>query len=296
VAWLFLSYWWLPALVVLVILRRYSTPPASYFSQKWEAAMPLVTFLTIWIAYVIWTGGDIFEFRQLVNIIPVFIILLILLASDVVKSTVGTVLLVVFLLVGSVVHSQTFSHYVRPPGIGSFPNITELGNPDPTINWRTIGTRLHEDLPSDSGVIIAVLTAGAIPYISRLDTVDTVGLNDAWVARHGIPRTLCQVCQAHYRQASVSYLLSQRVNLLMGFPQWVPLGQPSAEPAKVVKGMFLGETIDYSNLPEGIKLLRIPLNQDTAVAALYLTPSPAVDELISQGKWLSQPVSRSEFR
>ena len=44
--------------------------------------------------------------------------------------------------------------------------------------------------------MIATTASGAIPYYSRLRTIDMLGLNDPWIARHGDPSVRLDVATA----------------------------------------------------------------------------------------------------
>jgi arabinofuranosyltransferase len=294
VGWLFVSYWWLPIAAGLVILARLRgrAPLKSVLLQP--AVLPLLIFAPVWLAYVVWTGGDIMEFRQLVCVIPVILLLLTVLAAHAVGDAHQGVVLGLLLLAGSTVHAIAFSRYVYPPGLGAIPALRQLGNEDPSINWRSAGLKLHDFLDADPDITIAVSPAGAIPFFSGLRTIDVLGLNDAWVARHGQPRTLCKVCAGHFRLAQIEYLKSQRVNLLIAHPQWVNVSTPVPDAGQVVRAMYFDETLDYSNLPPEARLVRIPLSRDTALAAVYLIPNARIDQLIASGSWRAQSIPAIE--
>jgi arabinofuranosyltransferase len=195
------------------------------------------------------------------------------------------------LLAGTVTHCLAFPRYVRPVGIGVIPVLRELGNEKPALNWQAMGLALRRDLAGDPDVTIGVSPAGAIPYFSRARTIDMLGLNDEWVARHGIPRRRCVVCAGHSRVAQIEYLERQRVNLLIGQPQLVGASEPVPDAGRIVRQMYYDEDVDYASIPGDARLVRIPLDADVALAAVYLAPNAAVDRLLQQGVWRAQPLT-----
>jgi hypothetical protein len=293
--WLPLSYGWLVVLAGLAVA-------ASARGMRWMAllrvdrmALPLVVYGALWAAYVVKVGGDIMEFRQLVPLIPLGILLIVHLAYLVLSGTRGVAVAAAFLIAGSVFHGTQFPKYVRPPGIGMIPVLRQLGIADPNSNWRAMGIRLRDSLSPDSEVAIAVSPAGAIPYYSGLRTVDIIGLNDRWVARYGHARGNrgCVVCLAHQRLATIDYLNRSNINLIIGHPQLVSYStpEPSSEAAaRVVAEMFFLEDMDFENLPPDSMLLRIPLHDDVAFAAAYIHHDPEIDRLIAAGVWRAQPI------
>ncbi len=72
-----------------------------------------------------------------------------------------------------------------------------------------IGTWMRHNLPKDT--YLAVGGAGAIVYASRLRSLDTYGLNDAWIA-HETPRVGDR--PGHGKTAPLHYLLEQKPDLM----------------------------------------------------------------------------------
>jgi hypothetical protein len=199
------------------------------------------------------------------------------------------VALAVVLVAGSVTHSLAFQMYVRPQGISTIPTLREVGSDSSDTNWEAMGRALRRDLDGARDVTIAVSPAGAIPFFSGLRTIDMLGLNDAWVARHGYARKGCVVCAGHSRIAQVEYLKTQGVNLLIGDPQVVNLSAPPQSFAEIVRQMYFDEEIDYEAIPPDARLVLVPLGGDLALAAVYLSRSATIDRLLEQGTWHSLP-------
>ncbi len=79
--------------------------------------------------------------------------------------------------------------------------------------WSTIGRWLAANAPPNTS--LATTAAGAIPYHSRLRTLDMLGLNDAWVAHHAPPRGQEA---GHVRFAPWTYVASQNIDIVIVHP------------------------------------------------------------------------------
>jgi hypothetical protein len=153
----------------------------------------------------------------------------------------------------------------------------------PDENWRGIGQTLGRAFDANQHVLIATTAAGAIPYYSRLETLDMYGLNDKWVARNGV---IVGTRPGHQRLAPFGYLTARGVNILVGQPLLVKsdLAPPFTN---------LPEAIAYFNIPvsaqdampDDSRLIEIPVDSRHKLLAIYLIPHPAVDEAIRKNKW-----------
>jgi len=237
----------------------------------------LATFVVVWFAYVMWVGGDIMEFRLLVPVIPLCLIVLVAALSKLTRA--ASVAAVAAILLGSVTHTFAFPSYVRPIGICTIPWLRESAD-----LFRRVGERIGADLQENSEVTIAVSPAGFIPYFSNARSIDMLGLNDPWVARHGVVRS-CRVCLGHSRLPTYEYLNRAKVNLVIGHPQ--EFSGSCASKDDITKSMVWGERLDYENIPAGSKLLAIPIDRahDKNVAALYIHPDPTIEEALAKGLW-----------
>lgn len=271
------SFWMLPALAVSLwgALRAFR-----------GAFRIVATYVVLWFLYVIRTGGDIMEFRQLVPAIPFIVLLLMQGVFETLESPKAQIAILALLPIGSLCHGLFFPKYVTPPGISSVPELSGSVSRNWSVSWSAIGVALREAFPDpERGPVIAVSPAGAIPFYSDLPTIDVVGLNDRWVARNGTLRKLCRPCTAHPRLAPIAYLKQSNVALLIGHPQLVSLSKPSLDVHKIVERMFYEEAMDYANIPPSARLVLIPIADGRALAALMLTPHAAVDEAINRHGW-----------
>ena len=92
--------------------------------------------------------------------------------------------------------------------------------------WVPAGKALREALWPDA--TIATTSAGAIPYYSRLRTIDQSGLNDRHTAKVEW-RPWHPSVPGHGRLATDSYVLSRKPDLILAHP-WIDSGSGSVRP------------------------------------------------------------------
>ncbi|HEU5181801.1 MAG TPA: hypothetical protein VFW45_13510 [Candidatus Polarisedimenticolia bacterium] len=230
--------------------------------------------LAAWAAYVISVGGDFMEFRILVPVLPFFFIVLLagLPRSMAVRSTV-----VASLVLGSLYHASTFR------GAGAIEPMRNLqahvlGEDD---NWRQIGLDLQRLFATTHPApLIATTAVGAIPYYSRLPTVDMLGLTDREVALHGLPADLKP---GHRKLATTAYLLSRGVNFVLGHPE-VRTDARSACDAYLANDLTMFRLKDSTRerLPADANVVDLPLDRHRVLRVLYLIRNPQLDELVAR--------------
>jgi len=188
------SYWLIPvALLALVAVAAKSYALVSEaFSNRttWResfrgpsAALCLIAAtVLLWLGYVIKVGGDFMEFRFFVPVLPPAFVLVTWLLVRFLEQGTLRVAFAASILLGSWYHA---GHY---PG-GDIESIRQLHAhvKGADENWETVGKVLGELFhDGEHRVVLATTAAGAIPYYSRLETVDMLGLCDPWIARHGV--------------------------------------------------------------------------------------------------------------
>jgi hypothetical protein len=151
-------------------------------------------------------------------------------------------------------------------------------------NWAGIGSVLGRAFGGDSSVLIAATAAGAIPYYSGLRTIDMLGLNDPWVARHG--RYLSSHA-GHRRCATLDYLVSKGVNLVVGHPAMV---NSDSLARTVGLDRFIRGFEPEDKVPQSARLVEIPIERGYRLVALYLVRSERVDSVITRQGWRTWPV------
>jgi hypothetical protein len=260
-------------------------------SETAAAAVPLRRLLllahlplALWAAYVIGVGGDSLEFRLLVPAMP--------LAMALFAATLAAVRLrfvwLAVLAAASLIHARTFEFSPLKRGLTSIPELHRYVTGP--ADWRYAGLLLRDAFPGQAGVRIAVTPAGALPYHARLHTLDMLGLNERHVARHG---AALSERAGHRKIATVAYLRSQGVNLVLGHPTLVPLSaRPTAYAATDTwcRRMFLRAMPDPQSLPPDARMIEIPFDRDEVLLAIYLQPHPAVDAAVARLGWRPRPL------
>ena len=96
----------------------------------------------------------------------------------------------------------------------------------------------------------------------------------------------------HIREASFDYILSRRVNLVVGQP-WVVSTEtkfPAGARAEQVTQFRLPQ-VDARKVPQGTRVLEIPIRPGRKLLVLYLFPNPAVDRAIEKYRLKSDLIS-----
>jgi arabinofuranosyltransferase len=275
------SYLILPVLLAPLLRLRRLAPAAG------REVRTLGVLVVLWLLYVVRAGGDFMEFRFMVPVLPYVYLLCVWSFRAGFANPWLRALGVGLLLVGSLHHAMTFGSAWSLRGVESIAQL-ERHLTHPNGGWDGVGRALHRLFDESSGVVIATTAAGAIPYYARLEAVDMGGLNDAWVARHGI---VAGDRPGHQRMATMEYLLSRKVNLLIGNPRFSRGAFAIRRPFfhSDVRGM---SWVDFGvgRLPEDATMLQIPVNESYRVLAVYLTPHPAVDAAIETHGIVRSPI------
>ncbi|MCP5106420.1 MAG: hypothetical protein GY950_23755, partial [bacterium] len=147
------------------------------------------------------------EFRLMVPIIPLLCVLAVQSLRPL-KSVKLQLALVLVPLIASPLHAKTFH---SEHGIES---VKKLNNHIRVQGWDKIGRTLHRLFYSENEpVVIGTTAAGAIPFYSRLRTIDMLGINDPWVVRNGIRMG---DRPGHQWYAPLDYIKEKKVNLVIG--------------------------------------------------------------------------------
>jgi arabinofuranosyltransferase len=273
----FRSYLLLPFLVIGAWRARRLLRPAG--------ARLLAIVLLVWSAYVVRVGGGFMEFRLLVPILPFAMTLLVWIIVSFRWRV--RIVLVCAVLVGSLLHAVTFD---TAAGVASIDRLRgHIDNEGE--NWGEVGRvlgRLFAEEPDS--VTIATTAAGAVPYYSRLKTIDMLGVNDEWVARHGV---VWSIRPGHQRAATHQYLHERGVNLIVGHPWVEPTDSASTWPITDLdlKFYFRIWNIQPDRMPPNAGTIEIPLGDGYRVTVLYLEPHAAIDRVIVRERLKYRPLS-----
>ncbi|PKL79086.1 MAG: hypothetical protein CVV25_09025, partial [Ignavibacteriae bacterium HGW-Ignavibacteriae-4] len=148
------------------------------FKSKNKHFNLLISILTVWFFYVVFIGGDIFmAFRHHFYSI-VFIILVLaeglneLFKSNYYKEK-KKLVLILLSLSGLIFIYQQFNFYLYQ----------EIETFTWTCNQKTLALELKATFEKEQP-LIAVDAAGSVPYWTKFPSLDMLGLNDYYIARH----------------------------------------------------------------------------------------------------------------
>ena len=237
--------------------------------RRHPPARMLRIIIATWVVYLLWVGGDFMEFRFLVPVMPIGMILLTAAISRLDQRRALTIIGVI--VAGSLVKWVFF--YPAVLGIESAralgAHVTEPGG------WREMGEVLAADFPAreNGGPTIAITAAGAVPYYARLRTVDMLGLTDVGANELNNRWELTKLKAGHEHIATIDYLRRSGVDLVLGGLVSEPCGSIRSEDAlDVVRRMFLTYPVTLGDVPDDARLVEIPLrSNDRCLFALDLS-------------------------
>ncbi|MDF1535436.1 MAG: hypothetical protein P1S46_02910 [bacterium] len=161
--------------------------------------------------------------------------------------------------------------------------------------WITTGVMLGEYLGNARGepVTIALTPAGAIPYYSKLRTIDMLGLNDRGVAENGLHAP--QNAAGHQLVAPISYLRDRGVNLLLGHPAtYDTAADPRVYLEKAISRVAFMSEANIRQLSPVVRIVEIPVLKNRKIVAVYLNDHEHIDRLITTGTFRSYQVEIME--
>jgi hypothetical protein len=261
---------------VLAFLKHYALLPYAIFTaavllrraREQRVLLVPVACVVAWTAYVVWVGGDFMEFRFIVPVLPVALALLAVALFGAIASRAVVAALAAALVLGSFAEeydSYDEDFFQDGVAIETVHGLqAHLYGPDQA--WAPFGRELGRAFGHDPRVTIAVGGAGVVPYYSELRTIDVLGLNDAWVARHGGG---WQRRAGHRRVAPLRYLIEQHVHLSAFF-------YDANDPA----------------MPSAAVVVHVPVTPECTADLLYLERSPIVDAVIQREGWTVSPLTR----
>jgi hypothetical protein len=246
----------------------------------------VMAIIALWSMYTVKVGGDFMEFRFWVPILPLVFTLISWMVWCLIKQKEIRFALVALAIGGAIFHT------VRYETVQSIGSIHELKRyiESPRDNWPGIGRTLGELFNArDGNVSIAVTPAGAIPYYSRLRTIDMLGINDKHVARNGVD---VGDIPGHQRVAPIEYLVESGVNLVVGHPRMHAKDEsgPTYDIAKARELLWYEFSEDF--LPANARFMEIPIGERYILPVLYLVENPLVDEVIESHHIATHPIRR----
>lgn len=164
--------------------------------------------VTLYVLYVVAVGGDRFEFRFWVPVLPLTY-WLITDSLEQLRLSRWLTALAVAALIGATVHGSWQADRAQLPpshGINSVANVKSYA-----ARRADEGRRLRQLIDAgvlDSHLVLAVTGAGAVPYYTDWPTVDRHGLNDRYIAHLPVPK---RGIVAHEHDAPPGYLERRKV-------------------------------------------------------------------------------------
>jgi arabinofuranosyltransferase len=194
------------ALVPLIVVRR--------FIHVLSAAA-----VAAYVLYVVYVGGDRFEFRFMVPVLPLFywlvvegIRLLPSLGGRRPRPTYAT--FAVSLALGAALWTATFVGSRRPEAKTTRHDIASLEEIAAYANRRAAEGKFlralidRQLIPRDA--VLCVTGAGAVPYYSKLTTIDLYGMNDTRIAHQKVTK---RGVIAHEKRGSSDYMRERGVEI-----------------------------------------------------------------------------------
>lgn len=296
----FITTYWLglPILFLLSLVVFRKVVLNTHFEKILLILLLLVTF------YVVSIGGDFMEFRFFVPYIP--ILFLILIKQFYISIGIVGVLSLGFSLLFSSMNyrfkdKKKLIQNLSFSGIESILNLQKHLT-DPLENWIFIGKEFRKTF-KDTQIKISVGPAGAIPYYSKLYSLDMLGLNDENVKDPKYFDTFPAFKSGHKKFSKLSYLKKKNIQLVISNPvifpsQYIYDKNPSLASLieskidlninnkySLIKAFFpLIDLEELKSLNE-LRFLWIPLNKESRLLVLYLCESEELDTIIERNKW-----------
>lgn len=244
--------------------------------------------IALWLLYILIIGGDFMEFRFFIPIIPLITILFFWLLCNLTKQKALLFLCLLSFFITNLYHLNLFPLYAKRLQIDSVGSYFQ--RPGMEL-WHKIGKKLNVFF-SQSDVSIAVAPAGAIPYYSKLQTLDLHGLNDIYIARNGLR---ISDRPGHQRMAPIDYILNENTTLIIGNPKIRDLSH-ERDPFKDFSHADAASYIhtEPSLLPDQVTIIAIPIDHNLVLLAWYAHAHPDVEEYIQKGVFTVKQFSRVE--
>jgi len=274
----FLALYGIVQVTVLTAFSKKKISMNDVKSMRSSGSFFLLGSILLPILYIIKVGGDFMEFRFFIPILPIFFILLVDFLSRYDRAILQTSLIALPVI-------SIFN--IAAPRYNGVEKISQLDGHihNPNENWAGIGKRLSQIFPVDpEKVTIGVTPAGAIPFYSKLKTIDLLGLNDTHIARNGIK---IGSRPGHTKGPSYEYISNSGVNLLIGHPQ-VRKRYQRFDKNSFLNSFkwFLGSDNFEKLISTKFLVLSMPIDDEYCVDVIYLNASNAVDEAIRDGELL----------
>ncbi len=261
---------------IFVLMGVFRFKEVFLFSKELRV-ISLISLL--WFLYVMKVGGDFMEFRFMVPIVPLLCILFVQCIRVLNDKRVKMALALIPVLV-SPVHAYTYHTTLN------IESIRQLHEHMYLDGWPEIGKELNKLFYSkDNEVVIATTAAGAIPYYSRLTTIDMLGLNDKWIANNGI---IIGTRPGHQKTAPINYFIKRNVNIVIGHPRYLDKEKFTFSD---LEQFFPLKNFNRELIPDEAKVIEIPFG-DKRISAIYLKKNDAIEKAIQNREIIAYDLER----
>jgi arabinofuranosyltransferase len=245
----------------------------------------------LYCGYVVYIGGDRFEFRFLVVVLPILYVLvadgLYLVWSALPRRRPAQAALATG-IAGGVAAALLLSTYlgsIRPEAIRARDGIASIGVIESYAARRMYEGRYLRDLV-DRGVLpadlrVAVSGAGALPYYTMWPALDVYGLNDATIAHQPV-RTRSYV--GHEQRLPPGYLAEKRIVVVDSLNRLVHGTDPMRIAYRMNRARRIARMIRITDRTIGLdtparaKCVRI--GEDRAMIFVTVVPEPEFQEVL----------------
>jgi arabinofuranosyltransferase len=271
-----------------LLIGRFRKYRKEFFAVPGVAALFVV--VPVWMLYIVAVGADFMEYRFMVVLIPLLAMLAAFLLDRYVNALTEGALVGVLLLF-SLGHNAPL---VTNLPVMTFHNLDYWPAASPN-SWTGLGRDLGRYFPGGPDVpgqpVIAVAPIGVIGYYSDLETIDMLGLTDAWVARNAPSVPIYY--PGHVRSAPPDYLERRGVDLIFGFPEVLTTEEAAKHSSYRFSELFtLYPVADLRLLPEDTVVLEIPAGPGHVWRVLYTGHNDKVDRAIAERGWVVKPIDR----
>jgi len=269
-------------IAIIFLLVRYLLKNRSHLKK--EIIFPLITaglVFILWHIYIIKINGDYMEFRIMVPCLPFLMIVSSSLFKTIDRGKIAVVLMLILLTANNFIvayndHSEKSLAKFDETGYMPISSLNFYLY-DHGFNWIDIGKTLGKKFQYRQDIILATIPAGAIPFYSKLFTIDLLGLNDKWIAHNG-PIVKPRI-PGHSKFASEEYILKRNTNLIIRLP--IPAIREQFNETKQDAFKLWGYWEDGDLLPEDATFISFPINKDKIILLLYIKKHPFIEELIA---------------
>ena len=258
------GYFWI---LLLGLAGLWAQRPPSWFNL-------LLGLVLTWFGVIVAIGGDFMEFRILIPVLPLLHILITRLLGQIPPIRFvpfPAVSLIVLAVMGcfSWHHAHNFRNIFADQTIDGFSTLATFYYAYPDEDFSAVGSAL-KDYFAPRKPLVATTGAGAIPFFSGFPTIDSWGLNDRWVARHGVEVPPDFKRPGHRRRAPLSYLIQRHTDLVVEHPLIVGNERWLTYREDIINWLGLTPGFLEWQKTHDVVLVRIPVGPDRQVVVWLL--------------------------